>query len=59
MCDSCRKGYDGVCDLSHQAYGLNEDGGFQQYLLVKIYVLYYQSLKVSVLNKPQSLPIQY
>ncbi|KHC65564.1 alcohol dehydrogenase, propanol-preferring [Candida albicans P75010] len=35
MCDSCRKGYDGVCDSSHQAYGLNEDGGFQQYLLVK------------------------
>ena len=34
-CDSCRRGLDSVCDLSHQAYGLNEDGGFQQYLLVK------------------------
>ena len=24
-CDSCRRGLDSVCDLSHQAYGLNED----------------------------------
>ncbi|KAK6886294.1 NAD-dependent alcohol dehydrogenase [Candida tropicalis] len=34
-CESCRQGHDGRCDASNQAYGLNEDGGFQQYLLIK------------------------
>lgn len=35
FCSSCRAGDDGNCQTSNQAYGLNEDGGFQQYLLVR------------------------
>lgn len=34
-CESCRRGDDGNCSESNQAYGLNEDGGFQQFLLVR------------------------
>ncbi|KAI5958276.1 hypothetical protein KGF57_002631 [Candida theae] len=34
-CKSCRAGDDGNCTESYQAYGLNEDGGFQQFLLVR------------------------
>ncbi|KAI5955931.1 hypothetical protein KGF54_001433 [Candida jiufengensis] len=34
-CEMCRKGLDGACTTTSQCYGLNEDGGFQQYLLVK------------------------
>ncbi|KAI3403680.2 hypothetical protein KGF56_003498 [Candida oxycetoniae] len=35
VCDNCRRGLDGSCSNSSQAYGLNEDGGFQQFLLIK------------------------
>ncbi|RCK55529.1 Alcohol dehydrogenase 2 [Candida viswanathii] len=35
ICESCRDGYDAKCDSTTQAYGLNEDGGFQQYLLIR------------------------
>ncbi|EGW33144.1 uncharacterized protein SPAPADRAFT_60450 [Spathaspora passalidarum NRRL Y-27907] len=34
-CHACREGHDASCEESSQAYGLNEDGGFQQYLLVR------------------------
>ncbi|KAI5966362.1 uncharacterized protein KGF55_000671 [Candida pseudojiufengensis] len=34
-CEFCRIGLDGSCSSTNQAYGLNEDGGFQQYLLIK------------------------
>ncbi|KAI5969364.1 hypothetical protein CANMA_001431 [Candida margitis] len=34
-CEFCRRGDDGNCSESSQAYGLNEDGGFQQFLLIK------------------------
>ncbi|CAL1198377.1 Alcohol dehydrogenase GroES-like domain family protein [Candida parapsilosis] len=34
-CASCRSGDDGNCSDNNQAYGLNEDGGFQQYLLIR------------------------
>ncbi|KAG7660565.1 uncharacterized protein J8A68_005984 [[Candida] subhashii] len=34
-CISCRKGLDTNCLESRQVHGLNEDGGFQSYLLVK------------------------
>ncbi|KAL6452413.1 adh NAD-dependent alcohol dehydrogenase [Candida maltosa Xu316] len=33
-CEACRQGDDSNCTVTSQAYGLNEDGGFQQYLLV-------------------------
>lgn len=35
VCENCRLGLDGNCEGSYQAYGLNEDGGFQQYLLIR------------------------
>ncbi|CAK9438167.1 uncharacterized protein LODBEIA_P24520 [Lodderomyces beijingensis] len=35
VCNMCRAGLDGSCQGSYQAYGLNEDGGFQQFLLIK------------------------
>ncbi|KAK6457157.1 chaperonin 10-like protein [Scheffersomyces xylosifermentans] len=34
-CVLCRSGNDGACSESLQAYGLNDDGGFQEYMLVK------------------------
>ncbi|CAI5757836.1 unnamed protein product [Candida verbasci] len=34
-CYNCRTGNDGQCTTSIQAYGLNEDGGYQQYLLIR------------------------
>ncbi|KAK6199329.1 chaperonin 10-like protein [Scheffersomyces amazonensis] len=33
-CDTCRTGRDSVCYGNTSAYGLNRDGGFQQYLLI-------------------------
>jgi propanol-preferring alcohol dehydrogenase len=35
VCESCRGGKDNSCDDTSYSYGLNIDGGFQQYLLVK------------------------
>lgn len=35
VCDSCRGGKDNSCLETNIAYGLNTDGGFQQYLLVR------------------------
>lgn len=35
-CDNCRSGKDNMCTVNvDRAYGLSQDGGFQQYLLVK------------------------
>jgi hypothetical protein len=35
FCKNCRAGKDNACTKSFQAYGLNEDGGFQQYLVIR------------------------
>lgn len=35
LCTNCRTGYDNACTLTSKAFGLNMDGGFQQYLLVE------------------------
>jgi propanol-preferring alcohol dehydrogenase len=35
VCLNCRRGRDNACRSSSYAYGLNADGGFQSYLLVK------------------------
>lgn len=35
VCENCRAGKDNACTSSWLAYGLNEDGGFQQYLLIR------------------------
>ena len=34
-CDNCRQGFDNACTLGCEAYGLNTDGGFEEYLLIK------------------------
>ncbi|KAK6465365.1 putative alcohol dehydrogenase [Scheffersomyces coipomensis] len=34
-CELCRTGHDNICMTNIEAYGLNIDGGFQQYLLIK------------------------
>lgn len=34
-CDSCRRGHDNRCNDNLGGYGITEDGGYQQYLLVK------------------------
>lgn len=35
-CENCRSGNDNMCTINNEkAYGITQDGGFQQYLLVK------------------------
>lgn len=36
ICDNCRSGFDNNCLRSVEAYGLTLNGGFQQFLLIKI-----------------------